>query len=173
MSDAQSVTSYTVLEGTANSWSSCVGSDEGPQPLDSNGCDSGSPLPACISGAKSTSLTGRYYRFYGAASATPTNSAQVRALPASAFQTSSVNVFSLNTGAALTKFSVALPPARTVTSVFDLDALCADITSQYVCLGTISVNDGGGTGTARTYNLYEMNVGSPYSASHAHQITTG
>ena len=65
-----------------------------------------------------------------------------------------------------------LPPARTITSVIDLDALNANITSQYILVGTVSVNDGGDSGTARTYNLYEMTVGSPYTESHTHSVTT-
>jgi hypothetical protein len=79
----------------------------------------------------------------------------------------------LNTGSALIKFVFALPPSRTISNVIDIDALNANITSQYVLQGTINVQDGGVSGSVQTYNLYEMNVGSPYAASHAHQITTG
>jgi hypothetical protein len=117
-------------------------------------------------------VTSRYFRFFGASATTPVTSADVRGLPASQFQTSNSNVFNLATGAVLTKFVVALPPSRTISNVIDIDALSADITSQYVFQGTITVNDDGGSGTARTYNLYEMNVGAPYASSHNHQITT-
>ena len=117
-------------------------------------------------------ITARFYRFFGPNATTPTNSATVRALPSSAFQTANGNTFILATGNTLTKFVVALPPGRTISLVTDLDALGADITSQYVSQGTVSVNDDGGTGTAQTYNLYEMNVGGAYSSSHDHEITT-
>ncbi len=117
-------------------------------------------------------VTARYLRFFGASATTPANSAAVRALPTNAFQTAAANTFILNTGNALTKFCVALPPGRVITSVIDLDALNANITGNYVFVGTRTVLDGGGSGTARTYNLYEMNVGVPYSTSHQHQITT-
>lgn len=117
-------------------------------------------------------VTAKFYRFYGANALTPTNSAQVRTLPASAFQTANGNTFNLATGSALTKFVVALPPSRTISSVIDLDALNADITASYVSQGTISVLDDGGVGTSQTYNLYEMNLGAPYAASHNHQIIT-
>lgn len=115
-------------------------------------------------------VTARFIRYYGATASSPTDSATVKALPANAFQTSNTNVFNLATGSALTKFVVALPPSRTISNVIDLDALNADITSQYVLTGTINVQDAGGTN--RLYNIYEMNVGAAYASSHNHQITT-
>src|SRR6478609_1414764 len=113
-------------------------------------------------------VTARYILFYGASLATPTNSAQVRALPSSGFYTGAATL-TLNTGTTLKKFDVALPPGSSITQVIDIDALNAVITSQYVNTGTVSVTDAGGT--ARTYTLYEMNTGVPYSTNHRHQIT--
>jgi hypothetical protein len=114
-------------------------------------------------------VTAAFYQFYGPSASTPTNSAQVRALPSSLFYTSA-NTFILNTGTSQNKFDVALPPGISISQVIDLDALNAVITSQYVNTSTISVLDAGGTG--RSYTLYEMNLGSAYSISHRHQITT-
>jgi hypothetical protein len=114
-------------------------------------------------------VTARYYRFYGPVASSPTNSAEVRALPSSAFHTGAAT-FNLNTGTTQTKFVVALPPGVTISSVVDLDALNANITSEYVLIGTMNVQDAGGTN--RAYNIYEMNIGAPYSSSHRHQITT-
>jgi hypothetical protein len=114
-------------------------------------------------------VTSRFYRFYGPASSAPTNSAEVRALSTSAFHTGAAT-FTLNTGSTLTRFVVALPPSVTISSVVDLDALNADITSQYVLTGTIAVTDAGGT--SRTYNIYQMTTGAAYSTSHRHSITT-
>lgn len=114
-------------------------------------------------------VTSRFYRFYGAASSLPTNSSEVRALSSNAFHTGATT-YNLNTGTSLTRFIVALPPSVTIASVIDLDALEANITSEYVLTGTVSVNDAGGT--SRTYNLYQMQVGTPYTSSHRHQITT-
>jgi len=113
-------------------------------------------------------VTSRFYRFYGPTSSTPANSAQVRALPTSAFHTGA-GTFTLNTGNTETKFVVALPPGVTISSVIDIDALNANITSEYVLLGTINVLDAGSTN--RSYNLYEMNIGAPYSSNHQHSIT--
>lgn len=115
-------------------------------------------------------ITSRFMRFYGPNATTPTNSAQVRALSVSEFQIPGANTFILNTGTVEIKFHIALPPGVTITSVFDLDALSANITSFYVLTGTISVNDAGGT--ARTYNIYRMDIGTPYTSSHRHQVTT-
>lgn len=113
-------------------------------------------------------VTGRFYDFYGPTATSPTNSATVRALPSSAFYTGSTT-FTLNTGSTLIKFVVALPPGITITSVIDLDALSANITSEYVLTGTINVLDAGGTN--RPYNIYEMDIAIPYSSSHRHSIT--
>ena len=110
--------------------------------------------------------TAKFKRFFGATTATPTTGT-ARGLD-SEFQIS--NQFILNTGNTLTKFAICLPSGVTISSVIDLDALNLNITSNYVSLGTININDIGGT--SRVYNLYEMNIGAPYSANHRHQITT-
>lgn len=128
------------------------------------------PTPDVIFYSSYFTVTGRYYRFFGPSATSPTDSASVRALSSSTFQTGT-DVFNLNTGSTLTKFVVALPPGVTISSVIDLDALNADITSEYVAQSSINVLDAGGTN--RAYNMYEMNVGAPYSSSHRHQITAG
>lgn len=118
-------------------------------------------------------VTANFRRFFGASVLSPTNSATVRALPTTNFQTSNVNTFILNTGNTLKKFVVALPPGRTISSVIDIDALNANITVSYVLTGTISVLDNGGVGPAtHVYNIYEMNNAIPYPTSHQHSITT-
>jgi hypothetical protein len=114
-------------------------------------------------------VTARFIRFFGASSASVTNSAQVRALPTNAFHTGATT-FTLNTGNTLTKFIIALPPGVTISTVFDIDASNANITSTYILTGTINVVDAGGTN--RAYNIYELNLGAPYSSSHQHSITT-
>ena len=108
--------------------------------------------------------TAKFKRFFGATSATPTTGT-ARSLD-SEFQIS--NQFILNTGSTLTKFAVCLPSGVTIASAIDLDALFAPM--NYVSLGTININDIGGT--SRVYNLYELNIGAPYSSNHRHQITT-
>lgn len=114
-------------------------------------------------------VTSRFIRFFGASAASVTNSAQVRALPTNAFHTGA-STFTLNTGNTLTKFIVALPPSVTISTVIDIDASNANITSTYILTGTINVVDAGGTN--RAYNIYELNLGAPYSFSHQHSITT-
>lgn len=114
-------------------------------------------------------VTSRFYRFFGATSSSPANSAAVRALPSSTFHTGATT-FTLATGNTLIKFVVALPPGVTISTVIDTDALGADITSQYVLTGTVNVTDAGGT--SRAYNIYEMNIGAAYGTSHNHSITT-
>lgn len=115
-------------------------------------------------------VTSRFYRFFGASPITPSNSLEVRALSSNAFQTSSASTFILNTGSTETIFIVALPSGTTISNVIDIDALNANITSEYILQGTINVQDAGGTN--RVYNLYRMTLGAPYSSNHQHQITT-
>jgi hypothetical protein len=109
--------------------------------------------------------------FYGTGSAAPTTSADVRSLPNKVF-TTTANPFTLNTGATNRFFTVALPTRNTsndtITSVTDTDALGADITANYVN-SAFSVGDGGGVNS--TYNVYTMEVATPYSSEHHHIVT--
>jgi hypothetical protein len=105
--------------------------------------------------------------FYGPASSVPSDSSSVRSLGTRVF-TDASNPFTLSTGSTERNFSVALPPGKTITQVIDLDALNANITSNYVS-GTISVEDGGGNGT--NYNVYTMTNAIPYDSNHRHQVT--
>jgi hypothetical protein len=114
-------------------------------------------------------ITARYKRFWDAVSSTPANSAAVRALTNSGFQTAG-NSFTLATGTTQIKFSVNLPPGVTIVSVTDTTNAMANLTSNYVLIGTVSVVDAGGT--SRTYNQYEYNIATPYIASANHVIVT-
>ena len=125
--------------------------------------------PAGTFNSSAFTVTSRFLRFFGAVAASPTNSATVRAVSAGTFHTG-VTTFSLNTGSSLTKFVVALPPGVTISSVIDVTALNAVITSEYILTGTINVLDAGSTN--RLYNIFEMTIGSPYSSTHNHSITT-
>jgi hypothetical protein len=115
----------------------------------------------------SYNITYKYVVFYGPSATAPTNSAGVRALANRRF-TDAGNTFILNTGAAQTIFTVAVPATMSLTQVLDLDALNANITANYV-LSTFNVNDGGGTPVA--YKIYTLTNAIPYSADHRHQIT--
>jgi len=61
--DAQEVTGWTVSATTA--WQSCVGYDCGAQPIDSDGCDSGSPLAAGTTAALSAGVSGFHPYYWG------------------------------------------------------------------------------------------------------------
>ena len=115
----------------------------------------------------SYNITYKYVVFYGPSAVAPANSAGVRALSSKRF-TDAGNTFTLNTGAAQTIFTVAIPATMSLTQVLDLDALNANITANYV-LSTFNVNDGGGTPVA--YKIYTLTNAIPYSADHRHQIT--
>jgi len=172
LSNVSAATGATTLIEGANTWGVLVNYAAGEQPRNSSGGNFSSPLPAGATSTSNTTITGRFLRFFGPTASNPTNSAQVRALPSNALQTANAQTFILNTGVVQVRFAVALPPGRTIASVIDLDAANANITSSYTSLGTITVNDGGGSGTARTYNLYVLTLGAPYSSNHRHEITT-
>lgn len=114
-------------------------------------------------------LTGSYRRFFGAVSTIPTTSAQVRAL-SSVFDNTS-NTFILNTGSVEKIFVIAIPATKTLSTVIDLDAANALVTSEYVLSGTLtSIDDVSGSPVA--YKVYINSIASvPYTNNHRHQIT--
>lgn len=114
-------------------------------------------------------VTSRFLRFYGPTITNPTNNTSARALPITEFHPGT-STFILNTGNTFVKRAVALPPGVTISTVFDLDALNANITANYILSGTIIIIDAGGTN--RSYNLYIMTDAVPYSANHRHSIST-
>lgn len=79
------------------------------------------------------------------------------------------NVFTLETGIEKTNFVVLLQRATTIKSVIDETNAGVDITSEYKLTSCV-LKDAGGTD--RIYNLYTLTIGSPYSKSAIHTITT-
>lgn len=116
----------------------------------------------------SNSLLYRGYRgiFYGSVATKQTTSAGVRSLTKRLENLG--NVFTLTTGNTNNIFQLWLPTGISLTSVIDLDALNANITSSYTS-ESLSVNDAGGTPIVGT--LYTFTSTVPYTTSHAHQIT--
>ena len=64
LSNLQTINNYEILLG-ANTWTSTVSYDIGEQPLDSDGGNFSTPLPAGTTGVKTTSINGIYPWFYG------------------------------------------------------------------------------------------------------------
>jgi hypothetical protein len=120
----------------------------------------------------STSTINFYYLiFYGPSASAPSNSSNVRSLPTKGFITGSLalsNPFNLITGTQYNIFTVAMPNSSSITQVLDLDALNANITSEYQN-NNISVNDY--AGNSNNYNVYILTIAVPYTTSHRHQIT--
>jgi len=106
--------------------------------------------------------------FYGSVGQAPQNSNDVRALQDKIF-TDGSNPFSINTGTTNRIFSFALPAGTGLTSVIDVDALNANITTSYV-KSTFNVLDA--SATATSYDVYTMINAEPYSPnSHEHRVT--
>jgi hypothetical protein len=110
------------------------------------------------------------YIFYGPTAGVPSSSAQVRSLPNKAFSTTLSNPFNLNTGTVYKDFTVAMPAALSITQVLDLDALNANLTSQYILsTGLTGILDYAGITT--NYDVYTMSQAVPYGTDHRHQVT--
>lgn len=107
--------------------------------------------------------------FYGPSASVPLNSAAVRSLPSRLFTVGN-NTFNLNTGSTEINYTVAIPNTESISEVLDLDALNANITSQYIN-NPFNVDDAGGT--AVSYKVYTMTNAIPYSSNHRHQVTKG
>lgn len=120
----------------------------------------GQILAGNVSGVRS--ITGSYYNWYEAMN--PTTSVEARTMSRT-FN----NTFTLNTGSSSLAFTILLPPAKTLVSVIDEDALGTNLTADYVSQGTFSVDDGGGNPV--NYNKYVLNIGVPYSSNHRHNVT--
>ena len=151
----QSVTINTLQlnsSGATQSWKG-IGHDTGGSPGNFN--------------SSNYIVTAWFKDFYGNTASNSTTSANVRALPQNSFHTGPVTNI-LNTGSTNVIFEYACQ--CTISQVIDLDALNANITSQYLNTGTINVNDAGGT--PRTTTIWRMTAGVPYSSNHRHQITT-
>jgi len=110
-----------------------------------------------------------YILYFGSESAAATTSNDVRGLSNKRFP-SAGDTFDFNTGNTLRFFNVAIPDGETISSVIDLDALNANITSSYIN-NPFNVQDFGGNN--KLYNVYTMEVAVPYSSSHTHRITKG
>jgi hypothetical protein len=106
--------------------------------------------------------------FFGSVGQAPLNSNDVRGLSGKIF-TDGSNPFSISTGTINRIFSFALPAGAGLTSVIDVDALNANITTSYL-KSTFNVLDSGGTATS--YDVYTMTNAEPYSPnSHEHRVT--
>ena len=104
------------------------------------------------------------YAYLGIGGTIPTSSDEVLALDATLINNGTLF---LETGAVETLFVVALPPTKTITSVIDIDAYNADITSSYVYQGVVAVVI---SGVAYNYGIWAMTTAVPYSTSHTHKI---
>jgi hypothetical protein len=105
--------------------------------------------------------------FYSSSSSVPSVSSDVRSLSNKIFA-DGTNPFTLNTGNIDRNFSVAVPSNLSITKIVDIDALNADITTNYV-QSTFNVNDAGGSPV--TYHVYTLTNAIPYGSNHRHQVT--
>lgn len=151
---AQTITTVTL---------SSVGSTQSFRGIANNSSPSGTINSSTIT------TTAYLYNFYGSSATAPTTSANIRALPSQSFDVSAGS-FTLATGTTNTIFTIALPPGRTLVSVFDTTIGNVDITSSYISQTSINVADAGAVNAA--YVIYRATAGVPYSGgSHNHVVT--
>jgi hypothetical protein len=109
-------------------------------------------MPYKINGGNYLSIV-----YYGAAAAVPSNSSQVLALPNN--EIISVDNFTLNTGTTYTNFVFALPVNKGVVSITDLaNGVGLNYSSTPITV------DG------KSYNLFYLSQGVPFSSNHPHKI---
>lgn len=106
-----------------------------------------------------------YYNWYGSSTGIPTTETEIRNLTPT-FN----NSFALNTGDVNTTFIIAIPSTKNLLSVFDRDALNANLTAIYNLSGTVT-NVPDGQGNLVTYKVYAMKISIPYSSNHKHLVT--
>lgn len=139
----------------------------GDQPVDSNGNNFQTPLPAA-NPAMNISFSGVFKAFYGNTPNPAIASGDaVRLLP-NANMISTLKKVILVTGTSNVNYHVFLPSSFVVTKVLDLSNSNQDITDKYELLGTFEIPDA--AGTLRTYMHYRMINTAPYSTSHNHEI---
>jgi len=78
------------------------------------------------------------------------------------------NKFILQTGNINRIFTAAMPAPFTRSLVVDLDAIGANITSDYIN-NPFNVEDAGGTNVS--YNVYTFTQAIPYTSNHRHEFT--
>lgn len=122
------------------------------------------PITAGTAESGNLSYVGRRAVFYGSVATKQINSAGVRTLTKILESTKS---FTLNTGTNNSIFQIWLPSGINIISVIDLDALNANITSNYIS-EVLNVNDAGGNPISG--NLYTMTADVAYTSNHRHQI---
>lgn len=177
-SGSGTVPTIDVLDNTAGTVLLAGTPNDGTQPvtintilLNTNGATQSWMLRGNNTGNSTTfnsgnfNVTSRPIVFLGQTTATPTTSAQVRALPQNTFYVSA-GVVQLNTGAGL-KFGIAVPPGSTVVSAIDIDASNASVTFTFVA--NINVLDAAGVN--RLYPYYEANIAAAYSSNHRFNIS--
>lgn len=155
-----------VVQAGSNPYSVEISYDDGPIKDDNFG--NPYPIGQILAGTAigNNSINGAYRNWYGTYGLTPpATGAGIRTLD---FTYS--NSFILNTGDTSLNQVVAVPSTKSLSSVIDLDALNANITSSYVLSGTItSVPDGGGN--LVSYNVYILTLAVAYSENHRHDVT--
>lgn len=119
--------------------------------------------------ARDMSIQWQYRYFFGGSATDITTSAQVRALATSGLDSGGTNNVNVTAGTAHTEFYFFVQNGRKIDAVMDTSALNADITSAYVLVGTITVNDNGGN--PQTYKKYKLTLAAGYETPHVHRIT--
>lgn len=114
----------------------------------------------------SSPVTWLFRWFFGGSDTDITTSTQARALEDSVLSTGGSKQFVA--GTEHTDFYFLINDEAQISSVTDLTALNADITSAYVLQGTMTVDDVGGN--PHTYKKYKLSLASAYASPHTHEF---
>lgn len=179
LSNLQSVSSYVISAGT-QTWNSCVGYDQGPQPLDSNGDPYGSPLSSGITSAKSTTITGIYPYYWGIVASGGAPAGSNRPSPTNNLVTGGTKVVATSNGTLNINFGstsddylwFAIPSISTSKSCWYIDALNNGSIGGSVNPGgnlfpdpnTVAITSGEGCWSGINYKIYISNYQSAVSS---------
>jgi hypothetical protein len=159
------ISNFVVIEGSTT-WSASVNYDAGPQPLDSNNSNFGSPL-ADGSLSASTSITGYLLRYAGAIQTIPANGVALRAAMRATAVLNTANSFQITTGTTYKYLIVAIPAYKTFVSAQNLGTNEA---LTFVLSTTITTIPDA-AGTPKAYKVYICTNAVPFPQDYTIQIT--
>lgn len=165
------VSSYQISAG-ANTWSTTVDYDAGPQPVDSDGNNFGSSLTA---GSVSDSVTVNGYRnaFYGvdaSSNTPPASSGDIRALSGTSLNPSNGTTFTINIPLGSDQVIFAYPATlQDVTSVKYVEGLNAEVKGNFTQT-TFNVEGANGF-SAINYKVYYYSPVEPFTQEVNYEVT--
>ena len=164
---SRTLPAYQIIDG-ANTFSASIAHSVGPQPLNSDGVNFSSPLPAG-SVAATLTIQGRRMRFHGTPASIPATSADVRALPQTALNPTTGSSFTINIAPGSTHVAFAYPASLgAVSSVRYVEGLNAEVKGIFT-ESTLPVEGASGYNPIN-YRLYTYTPATPFGSAATYTV---